>query len=138
MGGFSRLFSHCRVLRLRDNRSIHPQKVSEALSQAISLRNGFPQPLARLFTPIPNRIGDHLSCLATQGNPNPRVVGFFEDKRPQFVQFQCRGSGVIWVWGKQGGSQGRKLSYFFLIQLDTVARETPNVRVRPRKLLRSW
>jgi alkanesulfonate monooxygenase SsuD/methylene tetrahydromethanopterin reductase-like flavin-dependent oxidoreductase (luciferase family) len=25
-----------------------------------------------------------------------------------------------------------------LIQLETVARETPNVRVRPRKLLRSW
>ena len=34
-------------------------------------------------------------------------------------------------------SQYRKVRYFFLIQLDTVVRETPKVRVSPRKLLRS-
>src|SRR5258708_14154754 len=33
--------------------------------------------------------------------------------------------------------QRRKLNSFFLIQLDTVVRETPTVRVRPRRLLRS-
>ncbi len=37
----------------------------------------------------------------------------------------------------QSGPQRRKLRYFFLIQPDTVVREIPKVRVRPRKLLRS-
>jgi hypothetical protein len=33
--------------------------------------------------------------------------------------------------------QRQKLSDFFLIQLETVVREMPKVRVRPRRLLRS-
>ena len=76
-------------------------------------------------------------CLAAQGNPNPGVVRFFEHKRPQFIQFQDGGSGILWIRSDQGSMEGRKLSYFFLIHVDTVVRETPNVRVRPRKLLRS-
>jgi len=109
-----------------------------AMALAIRLRNRLPQPLARLFAPIPNSICHHLSCLAAQCYPNPGVVGFFEHKRPQFVQFQGRGSGILWVRGDQGGTSRRKPSYFFLIQPATVVRETPNVRVRPRRLLRSW
>ncbi len=62
---------------------------------------------------------------------------FFEHKGPQFIEFQYRGSGILWIGGDQGGMERRKLSYFFLIHLDTVVRETPNVRVKPRKLLRS-
>ena len=138
MGGFSRLFSHGGMLLLGDYRCVGCPKICEAMSLAISLWNGFPQALTRFFAPIPNRVSDHLPRLTAEGNPNPGVVGFFEDKRPQFVQFQRRRSGVIWVRGEQGGTQRRKLSYFFLIQLDTVVRETPNVRVRPRRLLRSW
>jgi len=65
-------------------------------------------------------------------------MGFFEHKRPQPIGFQRRGSGIFWIRGHQGRTEGGKLSYFFLIQVDTVVRETPNVRVRPRKLLRSW
>ena len=75
--------------------------------------------------------------LATEGNPNPGVVRFFEHKRPELIQFQDRGRGIFGVRGEQSGPQRRKLGYFFLIQLETVVRETPKVRVRPRKLLRS-
>ncbi len=137
VGRFSRLFSHCRVLLLWDHRRVGRPEIREAMSLAISLWNGLPQPLTRLFAAIPNRVGDHLPALSTEGNPNPGVVGFFEHKRPQFVQFQYRGRGSFWVRGEQSGRQRRKLSYFFLIQLDTVVRETPKVRVRPRRLLRS-
>src|SRR5512135_282522 len=137
MGGFSGLFSHRRMLLLRVHTSIYFQKVGEAVPLPIPLRNGFPQPLARPFAPSTDGIGDHLSRLAAEGNPNPGVVGFFEDKRPQLVQFQGRGRGIFGIWGKQSSTQRWKLSYFFLIQLDTVVRETPKVRVRPRKLLRS-
>ncbi len=87
MGSFSRFFAHRRVLLLRDDRSIDFQKIRKAMALAILRRNGLPQPLARLFAPIPNGISDHLSRLAAEGNPNPRVVGFFEHKRPEFIQF---------------------------------------------------
>jgi hypothetical protein len=74
------------------------------MALAILLRNRLPQPLACLFVPSPNGIRHHLSCLAAQGNPNPGVVRFFEYKRPQFVQFQDRRSGILWVGGDQGGT----------------------------------
>jgi len=70
---------------------------------AIAVWNGLPQPQTRLFAAITHGIGDHLPCLTAQGNPNPGVVGFFEHKRPQFVQFQDGGSGILWVRGEQGG-----------------------------------
>src|SRR6266849_3605504 len=56
-----------------------------------------------LRAPIPNSISHHLSCLAAQSYPHPGVVGFFEHTRPAFVQFQYRGSGILWVRGEQGG-----------------------------------
>src|SRR5947209_12284659 len=59
----------------------------EAMALAILLRNRLPQPLTRLFTPLPNHIRHHLTRLAAQGDPNPRGVSFFEHKRPQFVQY---------------------------------------------------
>ncbi len=101
MGGFSSLFTHRRVLLLRDDRSVDSQQVGEAMALAILLRNRLPQPLACLFAPIPNGIRHHLSCLAAQSDPYPGVVRFFEDKRPEFVQFQNRGSGILWVGGDQ-------------------------------------
>jgi hypothetical protein len=80
MGRFSGLFAHSSVLLFRDHSSIDFQKIREAVSLPIPLRNRFPQPLARLFTPITHGIGNHLSRLAAQGNPHPDLVGFFEHK----------------------------------------------------------
>ena len=137
MSRFSGLFAHGCVLLLRDRRRVGRPEIGEAMPLAIPLWNGFPHPLTRLFAPIPNRIGHHLSRLAAQGNPNPGVERFFEHKRPELIQFQDRGRGIFGVRGEQSGPQRRKLGSFFLIQLETVVRETPKVRVRPRKLLRS-
>jgi hypothetical protein len=62
-----------------------------AMALAILWRNGLPQPLARLFAPIPNGIRHHLARLAAEGNPNPGGVGFFEYKRPQLKPRQDLG-----------------------------------------------
>jgi hypothetical protein len=105
------------------------------MSLAVVVCNGLPQPLTRLFAPITQRRGNPLPSLAAQGNPHPGLVHFFEHKRPQFISFQRRGSGILGIEGDQGGTSRRKLSYFVLIQLDTVVPETPNVRVKPRKRL---
>jgi hypothetical protein len=100
--------AHRRVLLLRDDRSIDSQKVRKAMALAILWRNGLPQPLARLFAPIPNSIRHHLSRLATEGNPNPEVVGFFEHKRAirssssRMVEVGSSGSGVSRVVRKGG------------------------------------
>ena len=104
MGGFSRLFAHGGMLLLGDDSSIHSQKVRKAMALAIRLRNRLPQPLARLFAPIPNSIRHHLSCLAAQSYPNPGVVRFFEHKRPEFVQFQDRRRRILWVGGDQSST----------------------------------
>lgn len=137
MGCFSGFFANSSMLLVRDDRRVCHPKVSKAVPLQIPLRNRLPQTLARLCTPITQRISDDLARLATQSNPHPDLVDFFEHKRPQFIQFQCAGSSVFWVRSQYSRAERRKLSYFFLIQRDTVVRETPNVRVRPRKRLRS-
>ncbi len=87
-----------------DHRRVRCPERRFAVSLPIPFRNRFPQSLARPLAPIPHCIGDHLSRLTAQGNPNPGVVGFFEHKRPQFVQFQRGGSGILGIRGDQGGT----------------------------------
>ena len=103
VSGFSRLFPHCYMLLLRDNRLIRCPEIREALTSTIAVWNGLPQALTRLFASIPNRISHHLTRLAAQGNPNPRVVCFLEHKRPELLQFQDRRSRIFGIWCKQGG-----------------------------------
>src|SRR6266567_447764 len=114
MGSFSGLFAHGCVLLVRDHRFICRPKVSKAMSLAIGGWNSFPQTLTRLCVPITQGISYDLSRLATQSNPHPDPVGFFEHKRPQFIEFQCGGSGIFWVGSQYGRAERRKQSYFFL------------------------
>jgi hypothetical protein len=113
MSCFSSLFTNGCMLLLRDHRRIGRPEIREAAPVPIPLWNGFPQPLTRLFAPIPDRIGNHLPRLATEGNPNPGVVYFFKHKRPDLVQFQDRGRGILWIRGEQRCTQRGELSYFF-------------------------
>lgn len=85
-----------------DHRLGRRPEIREAVTSTISLRNGLPQLLARFFAPIPSGVGDHLPALSAESNPNPGVIGFFEHKRPQFIQLQRRGRGILWVRGEQG------------------------------------
>ena len=101
---FSGLFAHGYVLLLRDHRRVGRPEIREAVTSTIAVWNGLPQALTRLFAPIPNRISDHLRRLAAQGNPKPGVVRFFEDKRPELIQFQDRGSGIFGIRSEQGSS----------------------------------
>ena len=72
---------------------------------AVGRWNALPQTLARLFTPITQRLADHLTRLAAQGYPYTDLVGFFEYKRPQFIQFQRGGSGILWIGGHQSRAE---------------------------------
>jgi hypothetical protein len=80
MSCFSRFFSDSRVLFLWDHCLIDCPEIRETMTSTIALRNSLPQALACLFAPMSNRIAHHLARLATQGDPNPSVVCFFEHK----------------------------------------------------------
>jgi hypothetical protein len=49
----------------------------------------------------------------TQSYPNPDPVHFFEHEGPQSIGFQCGGSGIFWIRGRQGRAEGGKLRSFF-------------------------
>ena len=104
MSRFPCFLSDGGVLLLWDHCPVCCPKVREAMSLAVVVWNGLPQALTRLFASVPNRIRHHLTRLAAQGNPNPRLVRFFEHKRPQLIEFQRRGSGILWIGGDQGGT----------------------------------
>jgi hypothetical protein len=129
--------AHRCVLLLGDHRRGGRPEIREAVPLPIPLWKSFPHLLACPFAPIPHGIAHHLSCLAAEGHPNPGVVGFVKHKRPEPIGFQNGGRGILRSGGERSGTHRWKLSSFFLIQVETVVRETPNVRVRPRKLLRS-
>ena len=65
-----------------DHRPVRRPEIREAVTSTISLCNGLPQPLTRLFAVIPNRVGDHLPALSAESNPNPGVVGFLNTNEP--------------------------------------------------------
>jgi hypothetical protein len=73
-----------------------------------------------------------LSGLATQRDPNPAFPRLLQHERPEFIQLQ-HGVGDC----HQCLADVRQFRYLFLSQAVTVWRETPKVRDKPRKLLRS-
>jgi hypothetical protein len=64
--------AHGGVLFLWDHGLICCPERRFAVTSKIALWNAFPQPLAPLFTPVPNCIGNHLLRLAAEGNPASR------------------------------------------------------------------
>ncbi len=101
MGGCSRLFSYSSVLLLRDHRRVCRPEVREALPRALGWWNALLQAHTRLVAPSTHRVGDHVTRCAAQRSPHPGVVGFFEHKRPAFVQFQRGGIRIHWVGNYQ-------------------------------------
>jgi len=54
-----------------------------------------------------------LTRLATQGNPHPDLVDFFEHKRPQLIELQRGGSGISWIGDDQGRAEGGEAEILF-------------------------
>ncbi len=107
------------------------------MSAAIREGKRFPQAMAGLFTSISHRVSHDLPRLAAQRDPDPGLVRLFPHKRPQLIQFQHGRIPIVGIGLDQRFAQSWQLSGFFFIQAITEFRETPKVRSRPRKLLRS-
>ena len=137
MSGFTRFFAGRRVLLFWDHRLLGTPKIRVGMSAPIGLWYRFPQGATGRFAAISEGRGDHLPSLSAQGDPDPRLLGLLEDKGPQFIQFEngCLLIGAIRL--DQRFAQGWQLADGFFSHPITEDRDTPNVRSRPRKLLRS-
>ena len=79
-------------------------------------------------------VGDDLAGAPTEGQPQPdhapTAVAY---EGPQFIQFQ----DIIRLGSHHSSRQRRRIQGFFFSQAVTVLRDTPKVRLSPRRLLRS-
>jgi hypothetical protein len=91
-----------------------------------------PQPAARPRATVADHEGDHLTSPAAQRRPDPALTRFLQHERPEFVQLQHSPLDLKQRLGECG-----QPGYLFLSHAVTVLRETPKVRERPRKELRS-
>ena len=137
MSGFTGFLSGSRVLVFWDHCLVRGPEIGETVSAAIREGKRFPQAMAGLFTSISHRVSHDLPRLAAQRDPDPGLVRLFPHKRPQLIQFQHVRIPIVGIGLDQRFAQSWQLSGFFFIQAITEFRETPKVRSRPRKLLRS-
>ena len=72
---------HCCMLLLWNDCLIGSPKIGVAMSCSIRFWNGFPEHATGLFTSITYGVCHDLPRLTTQGNPDPRLVRLFQDKR---------------------------------------------------------
>src|SRR5689334_13929191 len=125
-------------LLLRDDLVVSLPEVRVAMPGLICLRDRLPELATSLLTAVADDKGYELARRTAERDPDPTLVDAPQDEGPQLVQLQ---DGRLWVSRirlNQRLAQGRERRFFFLSQPLTVLRETPKVRVRLRKLLRSW
>ena len=131
-------FLSCRCMLLfRNHCLIGLPKVAVAMSFPIGWWNGFPQGAAGLFTAISYGIGHHLSCLSTQRDPDPGLLGLASAQRT--TVHLIPGSLPLHQWHRAPPAFRSRLAacLLFFIQEITEPLETPKVRSMPLKLLRS-
>ena len=102
MSGFTCFLSHSGVLLFWKDRLIGRPEIREAMPLTVGGWNGLPQATTRPFTSISDRVGDYLPRLAAQRNPDPRLIGLFQHKRPELIQFQDRRSRISAIWCDHG------------------------------------
>src|SRR5215210_753043 len=122
-------------------------QVAVAARLFVERGDGSPQPLASGSATITFHESHDLTGFSAQSQPNPHLLAFAIDERPQLVQFEylllllllllllARSFGCV---GEDEGVFEVEPLYLFLSQLLTVVGDTPKVRLSPRRLDRSW
>ena len=80
MRGLSRLFAAGRMLLVGQDFLISVPEVGKTMTAAKSFREALPESLTSGGTAITCDVGNDLSGLATQSNPDPVFIGFFLHK----------------------------------------------------------
>ena len=120
-------------LLLGNDFGIRFPNIGKAVRFFVSVGNGLPQRKTGLLATISNGKRHHLASAPTQRQPNPAFVFASFDETPNLVQFQF----IAFLKLGQSRLQRRQTHELFLSHEVTVWRETPKIRVKPRKLVRS-
>jgi|SRR5215216_681272 len=80
VSGQSGFFTCCCVLLVRDNQIVSFPEVTVTMTVAISSRDSLPQLFATSFASISDNVSYYLTCKTTKRDPNPSLVGAFENK----------------------------------------------------------
>jgi hypothetical protein len=139
MGCFAFLLADRLMLLFGYRPLVSLPQVAVAGCPLVELGDGLPQTLAGGSATIALHEGHDLTGFSAQGQPNPHLLAFAVDERPQLVQFEyllllARSFGCV---GEDEGLFEIELLYLFLSQLMTVVGETPKVRLSPLRLERS-
>lgn len=87
MGRLSGFFADALMgLRIEDQLIGLPE-IAIRVTATIGLRNAIPQPPTGGGAAIPDDERHDLACATAQSDPNPLLMRFPLDKRPQFVEF---------------------------------------------------
>ncbi len=88
MRQLSALLAHRLMTLLWDNRPICLPKIAVATSPFVAFGNPLPQPATSSLAAVAYNVGDYLTSVARQGDPNPAFVGFPSDEGPQLVELE--------------------------------------------------
>ena len=93
-----------------------------------------PQHLSRGIVARAQCVGDDLAGTSAQSQPQPdHAPPPMTDEGPQLIQFQ----DIIRLGSHHSRRQRRHIQGFFFSHFATVLRDTPNIRVSPRREERS-
>ena len=135
MIGQAGLFTNRLVLFVREYGAVRPPKIGVDDALPVVFGNCVPQPLTGRFTPPADHTRHDLPRSFAQGKPNPALITFVTDKRPQLIEFQLDPLRLSRF--EQRVFERRLRQGFFLSHAITVVRDTPNVLASPRRLERS-
>ena len=122
------------MLQLGENVVIALQVVGIEDAVTVGPRASVPKARGGGVAAWPQGRGDNLAGAPTQGQPKPNHAPLaMAHKAPQFIHFQ----GLLGLGGCLRRFQGGATAGLFFYQALTVLRETPKVRLKPRRLLRS-
>lgn len=113
MIGLSLGFAARLVLVFWENLPIRAVEVAVAHLGFVAHWHLVPQRLARQLVALPRVPGHHLARSSTQRDPDPHLVLFVANKRPQLIQFQ---NILLLRWGKSRFQIRRLARALFLKQ----------------------
>lgn len=107
--GFAAAFITGAMLPARECGNVSLVKVRVNQLAAVALRNTLPQQTAGFGTSVADRVGDNLTGLPGDNQPNPFLVLFLSNETPHLVCFKA----VSFLCGQNRRLKGWKLADFF-------------------------
>ena len=136
--GLAALLTHRVVSILFEDLLVAFPKVAVEQSLPLAFGDTLPKFPRSFLASVADRVSYHLAATPTQRQPNPALAPLFVHERAQLIQLQ-RTSSLAASGRASVHSKEEAIQPLFLSQCVTVLRETPKMRLIPRREeVRSW